>query len=355
MFIHIPIPSQKAQTISTTILSPILKKLLSSKTMTDAVSRVITKALSIKTQPQGTFSGITKAEVLQLTRAAKSVILSEPGLLEVSAPITIVGDIHGQFHDLLRIFDRLQYPPDTRYLFLGDYVDRGPNSIECICLLLAYKVKYPDRIYLLRGNHECSAVNRPYGFFGDVTKYFSTPIYKDFSDVFNSLPLAAIVQEKIFCVHGGLSEGLRNLDQIRLRERPNEIQEGEMFADLLWADPNLRPDPERFDKNERGTGVVFSIDAVRDFLMENQLQFIARAHQAVKEGYEFPYPDSTDLVTIFSAPNYLGQFGNKAAVMVLDAEANPTFVQFEPIRREGDLTIRPATPEAVTGYRDNRW
>jgi serine/threonine-protein phosphatase PP1 catalytic subunit len=111
-------------------------------------------------------------------------------------------------------------------------------------------------------------VNRPYGFYDDVVKYFSTLIYRNFSDVFDCLPLAAIVQDKIFCIHGGLSPELRSLDEIRFRERPAEIPETGEFADLLWADPNLRPDPQKIDVNKRGTGVVFSIEAVNDFLME---------------------------------------------------------------------------------------
>jgi serine/threonine-protein phosphatase PP1 catalytic subunit len=313
--------------------------------MTDAVSRVITKILGIKTQPPGTSAGITTAEVLLLLVAAKSAILAEPGLLELASPITVVGDIHGQLHDLLRIFDRLQHPPGSSYLFLGDYIDRGKNSIECICLLLAYKVKYPDRVFLLRGTHECSVMNCSCGFNKEVAKCFSPMIYASFSQVFDCLPLAAVVQGKVFCVHGGLSAELRSLDEIRARERPAEVPETGAFADLLWADPNTGPDCQKFDSSERGAGVVFSVEATREFLAENRLQFIARAHQAVKEGYDFPYPGSRELVTIFSAPNYLGIFANKAAVMVLDADANPTFVQFDPIKRAGDA---PATAHRAT-------
>jgi serine/threonine-protein phosphatase PP1 catalytic subunit len=322
--------------------------------MSDAISRVVSKILNLKTQPQGTSAGITQAELLQLLRTVKSVLLAEPGLLELSAPITVVGDIHGQFLDLVRIFDQLQYPPDVPYLFLGDYIDRGKNSIECVCLLLAYKAQYPDYIFLLRGNHECSAVNRPYGFYDDVIKYFNQQVYKVFSDVFDCLPLAAIVSERVFCIHGGLSPELTSLDEIRDRDRPSEIPEDGLYADLLWADPNLRPDPEKYDTNERGTGVVFSLEAVREFLLINQLQFIARAHQAVQEGYDFPFAGDPQLVTVFSAPNYGGIFGNKAAVMVLDEDAKPTFVQFEPIKRAGD-PVRPVRVEKDKTYKGIQW
>jgi serine/threonine-protein phosphatase PP1 catalytic subunit len=323
--------------------------------MADPVTRVITKALNIKNQPPGTSAGFTQAECIQLLRQVREVLLSQPALLEIPGPITIVGDIHGQFHDLLRIFDRLQYPPGTTYLFLGDYIDRGKNSIECLCLLLAYKVKYPNRIYLLRGNHECSAVNRLYGFYDDVVKYLPARMYSLFSDVFDCLPLAAIVQNKVFCIHGGLSPDLRSVDEIRSRKRPQEIRDSGKFAHLLWGDPDPRPDAARFDRNDRGTGVVFSIDAVTDFLNTNGLESMVRAHQVVTEGYEYSFGDRKELVTVFSAPNYLGQFGNKGAVMQLDAEVIPTFVQFEPIKREANLGLKPVPYAVLNQYKGIKW
>jgi serine/threonine-protein phosphatase PP1 catalytic subunit len=219
-------------------------------------------------------------------------------------------------------------------------------------LLLAYKVQFPDRIYLLRGNHECSATNRQYGFYDDVRKAFSVPIYQLFSEVFNALPLAAIVAEKVFCVHGGLTpEILASLDGVQSRPRPQEIPEKGEFANLLWADPDPRPDAPPFDANDRGTGVLFSVEATRGFLAAHGLQCVARAHQAVRDGYDFPFAPGRELVTIFSAPNYLGMFGNQGAVMVLDADVNLHFVQFPPIQRPGDGGLKAAPGEGIVSYR----
>lgn len=126
-------------------------------------------------------------------------------LLELEAPIKICGDVHGQYSDLLRLFEYGGYPPDANYLFLGDYVDRGKHSIETICLLMAYKIKFEENFFMLRGNHECSSINRLYGFYDECKRRYSIKLWKTFIDVFNCFPVAAIIDEKILCMHGGLS------------------------------------------------------------------------------------------------------------------------------------------------------
>ena len=141
-------------------------------------------------------------------------------LLELEAPIKIcgifiyifLGDVHGQYLDLIRIFEYGGFPPEANYLFLGDYVDRGKNSLETICLLLAYKIKYPENFFLLRGNHECSSINRIYGFYDECKRRFNMKLWKTFTDCFNCLPTCAIIDEKILCMHGGLSPDLSSLD-----------------------------------------------------------------------------------------------------------------------------------------------
>lgn len=135
----------------------------------------------------------------------------------------ICGDIHGQYYDLLRMFEYGGYPPEENYLFLGDYVDRGRQSVECICLLLAYKIKYPENFFILRGNHECASINRIYGFYDECKRRYSIKLWKTFIDCFNCLPIAAIVEEKIFCMHGGLSPDLNSLEQIRRIMRPTDV------------------------------------------------------------------------------------------------------------------------------------
>mmetsp|Transcript_116244 Transcript_116244/g.161361 ORF Transcript_116244/g.161361 Transcript_116244/m.161361 type:complete len:136 (+) Transcript_116244:155-562(+) len=134
--------------------------------------------------------------------------MDQPVFLELEAPIKICGDLHGQFHDLLKLLEFGGMPPEANYLFLGDYVDRGKYSIETLCLLLAFKIKYPENFFLLRGNHEIAEINRMYGFYDDCKRRFSIKIWKKFIDVFNCLPITALIDDKILCMHGGLSPDL---------------------------------------------------------------------------------------------------------------------------------------------------
>lgn len=140
---------------------------------------------------------------------SREIFLQQPILLELEAPLKICGDIHGQYTDLLRLFEYGGFPPEANYLFLGDYVDRGKQSLETICLLLAYKIKYPENFFLLRGNHECASINRIYGFYDECKRRYNIKLWKTFTDCFNCLPIAAIIDEKIFCCHGGLSPDLQ--------------------------------------------------------------------------------------------------------------------------------------------------
>lgn len=136
-------------------------------------------------------------------------------LLDLEAPIKIFGDVHGQYFDLFRLFDIAGYPGGNhKFLFIGDYVDRGKQSIETICLLLAYKIKYPNDFFLLRGNHECQSINRMYGFYDECKRRYNVKIWKEFGLCFNVLPVCAVVDDKILCMHGGLSPDLNDLEII---------------------------------------------------------------------------------------------------------------------------------------------
>lgn len=150
----------------------------------------------------------------------------------------LAGDIHGQYTDLLRLFEYGGFPPEANYLFLGDYVDRGKQSLETICLLLAYKIKYPENFFLLRGNHECASINRIYGFYDECKRRYNIKLWKTFTDCFNCLPIAAIIDEKIFCCHGGLSPDLQGMEQIRRIMRPTDVPDTGLLCDLLWSDPD---------------------------------------------------------------------------------------------------------------------
>ncbi|KAJ6408983.1 hypothetical protein OIU84_008641 [Salix udensis] len=218
----------------------------------------------------------------------------------VPFPLRLPGDIHGQYSDLLRLFEYGGFPPSANYLFLGDYVDRGKQSLETICLLLAYKIKYPENFFLLRGNHESASINRIYGFYDECKRRFNVKLWKTFTDCFNCLPVAALIDDKILCMHGGLSPDLTNLDQIRNLPRPTDVPDSGLLCDLLWSDPDK--DIKGWGMNDRGVSYTFGPDKVAEFLMKNDMDLVCRAHQVVEDGYEFFA--ERQLVTIFSAPNY---------------------------------------------------
>ena len=202
-------------------------------------------------------------DIMELCKLSREVVMKQPMLLELAAPITICGDIHGQFHDLIRIFDTGGYPHQSNYLFLGDYVDRGKQSIETACLLLAYKIKHPHNFFLLRGNHEARNINRVYGFYDECKrKYTTQKVYKAFCSIFDCLPCCAIIDEKIMCMHGGLSPDLYSdsassgsssdigsttdnkrsklklLEKINQIQRPCDVPDSGLLCDLLWSDPD---------------------------------------------------------------------------------------------------------------------
>jgi serine/threonine-protein phosphatase PP1 catalytic subunit len=161
-------------------------------------------------------------------------------LLELEAPLKICGDIHGQYSDLLRLFEYGGFPPCANYLFLGDYVDRGKQSLETICLLLAYKIQYPENFFILRGNHESAGINRIYGFYDECKRRYTIKLWKVFSDMFNCLPIAALVDEKILCMHGGLSPELSSFQQIADIQRPSDVPDMGLMCDILWSDPDAK-------------------------------------------------------------------------------------------------------------------
>ncbi|XP_010259515.1 PREDICTED: serine/threonine-protein phosphatase PP1 [Nelumbo nucifera] len=269
---------------------------------------------------------LSEVEIRQLCVNARHVFISQPNLLQLHAPIKICGDIHGQYQDLLRLFDYGGFPPASTYLFLGDYVDRGKKSLETICLLLAYKLRYPDKIHLLRGNHEDAKINRIYGFYDECKRRFNVRLWKIFTDCFNCLPVAALIDEKILCMHGGLSPELHNVNQINEISRPTEIPDNGLLCDLLWSDPD--PRIEGWSESDRGVSCTFGADRVVEFLEKNDIDLICRGHQVVEDGYEFFA--KRKLVTIFSAPNYGGEFDNAGALLSVDEELMCSFEILKP-------------------------
>lgn len=285
------------------------------------VDFMIEKLVAGRDQRRGTLVQLDEGQVRSLCEAARSILLSQPSLLELDAPINVMGDIHGQFYDLLDFFGLGGAPPTANYLMLGDYVDRGRQSIETICLLLAYKVKYPENFFLLRGNHESASINRIYGFYDECKRRYNIKLWKSFCDVFNCLPPAALVDDKIFCMHGGISPELVSFEQVRNITRPAEVPDTGLVCDLLWADPDK--DIAGWSENDRGVSFLFGPDVVSSFNQKHGLDLIVRAHQVVEDGYEFFA--KRQLITMFSAPNYCGEFDNAGALLGIDETLMCTF------------------------------
>ncbi|KAL7576414.1 hypothetical protein ACA910_018218 [Epithemia clementina (nom. ined.)] len=278
------------------------------------IDSMIELLLSARTKKPGTPVDISQGDATQLCTQARDLFLSQPMLLELGAPIKICGDVHGQYTDLLRLFEYGGFPPEANYLFLGDYVDRGKQSLEVVCLLFAYKIKYPENFFLLRGNHECAGINRIYGFYDECRRRFSVKMWKQFCNTFNCLPCCAVIDDKIICMHGGLSPELSQMEQIANIARPCDVPDTGLLCDILWADPD--PSITGWGENDRGVSFTFGGDVVRQFLRRHDLDLVVRAHQVVEDGYEFFA--GRELVTVFSAPNYCGEFDNAGAMMTVD-------------------------------------
>ncbi|OMJ68183.1 hypothetical protein SteCoe_34434 [Stentor coeruleus] len=304
------------------------------------VDGIIQRLIEVKSCKPGKQVNLSEIEVRNLCLRSREIFMQQPILLELEAPLKICGDIHGQYFDLLRLFDYGGYPPDANYLFLGDYVDRGKQSLETVCLLLAYKIKYPENFFLLRGNHECASINRIYGFYDECKRRYSIKLWKTFTDCFNCLPIVAIIDDKILCMHGGLSPELSNMEQIRRVLRPVDVPDSGLLCDLLWSDPEKSV--QGWGDNERGVSFTFGNEVVTNFLRKHDMDLICRAHQVVEDGYEFFA--KRQLVTVFSAPNYCGEFDNAGALMSVDESLMCSFQILRPVESKKSTGQRPNTP-----------
>ncbi|KAF2496202.1 Metallo-dependent phosphatase [Lophium mytilinum] len=367
---------------------------------------------------------LPEADMKRLCEIVKECLMEESNIQPVRTPVTVCGDIHGQFYDLLELFkvaggmpnDTLAVrptvptktisaadiePPTTitdpkakrkmkrrfqadanytatspgegdeegdeeeeeergrsrsvtgrrstdddsdggsrrnvsgsggngqqNYVFLGDFVDRGYFSLETFTLLMCLKAKYPDRVTLVRGNHESRQITQVYGFYEECqTKYGNASVWKACCQVFDFLALAAIIDGKVLCVHGGLSPEIRTLDQIRVVARAQEIPHEGAFCDLVWSDPE---DVDTWAVSPRGAGWLFGDKVSSEFNHVNGLSLIARAHQLVNEGYKYHFKDK-DVVTVWSAPNYCYRCGNVASIMSLQEDLSPKFTIFSAV------------------------
>ncbi|KAG1179896.1 hypothetical protein G6F70_000937 [Rhizopus microsporus] len=270
---------------------------------------------------------LTEEQALFILEKGTDILKTEPNLLEVGAPITVCGDIHGQYYDLMKLFEVGGDPANTTYLFLGDYVDRGYFSIEaswCVLYLWSLKMWYPNTFFLLRGNHECRHLTDYFTFKIECRHKYTEKVYDACMESFCSLPLAAIMNKQFLCIHGGLSPELQTLDDLKKIDRFREPPTHGLMCDLLWADPleefGQEKTNELFVHNHvRGCSYFFSYHAACQFLERNNLLSIIRAHEAQDAGYRMYRKSKTtsfpSVMTIFSAPNYLDLYNNKAAVL----------------------------------------
>eukprot|EP01129_Flabellula_baltica_P015062 TRINITY_DN7433_c0_g1_i1.p1 TRINITY_DN7433_c0_g1~~TRINITY_DN7433_c0_g1_i1.p1 ORF type:complete len:320 (-),score=79.33 TRINITY_DN7433_c0_g1_i1:85-1044(-) len=285
---------------------------------------------------------LTESELVTLCDKARTILEKESIVQPVRAPVTVCGDIHGQIYDLKELFRIGGALPDTNYLFMGDYVDRGYYSVETVTMLIALKIRYPNRITILRGNHESREITQVYGFYDECLKKYGTPnVWRMFTDLFDYLPTTALIEDQVFCLHGGLSPQVESLDHLRKLDRIQKVPHDGPLCDLLWSDPGPQLS---WNISPRGAGWLFGPDVSRRFNEKNGLKFISRAHQLVMEGYDWSHEEAC--VTIFSAPNYCYRCGNQAAIMELTETLERNFIQFDPAPRRGRPThISSTTPD----------
>ena len=302
---------------------------------------------------------LTEAAIEWICSACTAQLLQCPNVLSLRAPVTVCGDVHGQYHDLTNLFLAGGPPSATQYLFLGDLVDRGSHSVEVLLTLLLHSLQYPGRFHVLRGNHESRRVSATYGFYDEcLRKYGSATVWTRLTDLFDYLPIAAVIDQSVFAVHGGLSPHLPELAHIELIDRVREIpQDGGPLADLMWSDPadeheiakvhfattasnskqhkprnrEAEADSGQDDEDEtgqwavspRGGGYLFGAKATQHFLHRNGLSWMVRSHQLCLEGWRTDHHDR--VLTVWSAPNYCYRCGNTATVaLVAPAAASET-------------------------------
>eukprot|EP01002_Notosolenus_urceolatus_P005409 NODE_2439_length_1117_cov_8.786517_g2025_i0.p1 GENE.NODE_2439_length_1117_cov_8.786517_g2025_i0~~NODE_2439_length_1117_cov_8.786517_g2025_i0.p1 ORF type:complete len:345 (+),score=60.57 NODE_2439_length_1117_cov_8.786517_g2025_i0:91-1035(+) len=276
---------------------------------------------------------LPEEDMKKLCRHVTNILIEEANVQNVSAPVTICGDIHGQFFDLLELFRQGgQVQNGEAYIFMGDLVDRGNHSLEVLTLLLLLKARWPDRITLLRGNHESRQVTKIYGFYDECSrKYGCGAVWKLCSDLFDLFTLAALIENSILCLHGGLSPDIRTLDQIRVLDRVQEIPNEGPFCDLVWSDPDT---VDTWAQSPRGAGWLFGARVTYEFTSVNKLSLMCRAHQLVQEGHKFHF-EGENLVTVWSAPNYVYRCGNLASILKIGPQLEREFITFREVEDQG--------------------
>ncbi|KAK4506070.1 hypothetical protein PRZ48_004035 [Zasmidium cellare] len=277
---------------------------------------------------------IHKKYVFQIILAVKDLVYNEPTMVETHVKddekITVCGDTHGQYFDLLEIFRLNGFPSEKHhYLFNGDFVDRGSWSTEVALLLYSYKWLYPNTFFLNRGNHETDDMNRMYGFEGECKAKYTERVFKLFSESFSALPLATLIGDKYFVLHGGLfSDDETSLDDIRKLNRHGQRQPGQsgLMMEMLWTDPQTAPGR---GPSKRGVGLQFGPDVTKRFCEKNGLEAIIRSHEVRMEGYEVEHDGRC--ITVFSAPKYCDSTENKGAFINIESDLKLQYTQFDAV------------------------
>ena len=265
---------------------------------------------------------LQKSDLLSLLSTASDIFRREPNLIEVQDPITVVGDIHGQYYDLLKILDLGGTPETSKYLFLGDYVDRGMFSMEVLVLLYSLKISYPGTIIMLRGNHESRQMTTMFNFRQECVYKYDLEVYEAVMRSFDMMPIACVMNSSFLAVHGGISPELRTISDINAIDRFMEVPRNGLLCDLLWSDPVSTADgktAEAYKANDsRGCSYFFGATATRKLLKDTDLISVIRAHEVQKDGYKMQFWNGNEfpsVITIFSAPNYCDSYKNKGAII----------------------------------------
>ncbi|KER33769.1 hypothetical protein T265_00446 [Opisthorchis viverrini] len=274
---------------------------------------------------KGAVADMTEHEIMDVCLLVPDALMTETSVIKLQSdnPIMVVGDIFGQYGHLVRLFNNYGHPPEQKYLFLGNYINQGPRSIETIALLFAYKVKYPKDIFLLRGKHECERLAEIYGLYDECVKRFSRRIFHAIVQVFPYLPCVAIVDNRIFCVHSGLSPMFSQYDVTGIKALrkfirkhitlPSESSTNRLISHLVWSDPEESID--LWDQNPVGLGYLYGAKAVEEFCERFEIQQIIRSSDVIQSGYEFF--TCPKLLTVFSAPDYMDIYENDACLVFL--------------------------------------
>jgi serine/threonine-protein phosphatase 4 catalytic subunit len=298
---------------------------------------------------------VEEKTVKHICQKAREIFIEEANVLHIDLPVTIVGDLHGQFSDLKQLYTYAGDPEkgSTKYLFLGDFVDRGTKSVETFLFLLCLKIAHRDKVWLLRGNHESRQITQVYGFYDECVRKYNcgAGVWQHITETFDYLPLAALVEGAVWCVHGGLSKAAQSIDEVRTLDRRREVPHDGGMCELLWGDPE--EDVHGFRESPRGAGFEFGPDAVDKFHQTNGTDLICRSHQLVAEGYRFCFNEK--LVTVWSAPNYCYRCDNKASYLEIGSFLTKRFNVFVKSQDQDAESAVAPTPNPPPDMSDDFW